>query len=266
MQITTLIENLVYHKDLFAEHGLSILLENGSSKILVDTGQTGNFARNAKNMGIDIKSIDHVVITHGHFDHIGGLDTFLTINETASIIYHPDALLPKYHGKIHIGAEKSMKIIPERVYEFSDIIQITDNIYILSDIENLNTIDVHKNNFYTEKNGEQIDDPFDDELFICVLHSGKINIISSCSHNGITNIIEKTRNFFDLPINTIIGGFHLKNSGAEEVLYVINYLNSVKVQKIGFCHCTGIENYHLFKSKFNGEVFYNYTGNQIIIN
>ena len=266
MQITTLIENLVYRKYLFAEHGLSILIENDFDKILVDTGQTGNFTRNANYMGIDIKKIEYVVITHGHFDHIGGLDTFLEINNKAKIIMHPNALQPKFHGNKPIGSDRNLKINPERISEFSEIMQITDNIYVLSNIENRNIVDIHKKGFYIEKNGKQINDPFDDEVFVCVIRSGKINIISSCSHNGITNIIEKALDYFDLPVNLIIGGFHLKNSGEEEVKYVIDYMNDKKVQKIGFCHCSGIENYSSFKLNFKGEIFYNYTGNQILIN
>ena len=86
MKLTTLIDNYVEKASLYAEHGLSILIDTGIVKILFDTGQSDNFIHNAEVLGIDLKEIDFVVLSHGHFDHTGGLYPFLQLNKKAKII------------------------------------------------------------------------------------------------------------------------------------------------------------------------------------
>ena len=86
MEITTLIENLVYQSGLVAEHGLSFYMEGCHKKILFDTGQSDRFIANAKALGVDLGDVDALIVSHGHYDHTGGLEAFLKIN-TKAIIY-----------------------------------------------------------------------------------------------------------------------------------------------------------------------------------
>ena len=95
-KITTLVENAVYRRNLQAEHGLSLLIENNGYKILFDTGQSDLFIRNATLSDIEIAEVDFLILSHGHSDHTGGLRHFLSVNKKASVICKQEALYRKF--------------------------------------------------------------------------------------------------------------------------------------------------------------------------
>jgi len=263
MKITTLIENLVYKKGLVAEHGLSFYFNYDNQKIIIDTGQSGNFIKNASALGINIIDVDYVIITHGHYDHTGGLIDFLKINNKAKIIIKPDTLQPKLKNNNYIGIPKNLKIPEDRIYTIQSNKWLTQNIYILTNIHTHFTNDFHNENFYVNNNKEIKEDLFTDELSIVIKKDNQINIISSCSHNGITNIIETAKKNINLPVNLVLGGFHINRSSREVKDFIVKYLNNNNTKQIGFCHCSGIDNFSIFQNKCNAKVFYNYTGNVI---
>jgi 7,8-dihydropterin-6-yl-methyl-4-(beta-D-ribofuranosyl)aminobenzene 5'-phosphate synthase len=265
MKIVTLIENLVYQRDLHAEHGLSFYIEAENLKILFDTGQGGNFLHNAKLLGINISDVNYLVISHGHYDHIGGLPYFLEVNSKAKIILKKEALVPKYHNQKFIGLENN-KNLPYERFEFIDSVkQLSGTVFIITEIKPHFPEDSHKSDFFTKIDNIFLSDSFEDELFICLKSDDKLTIVSSCSHNGITNIVESVNKFLNLPVKAVIGGFHTKNSTESEINHIAEYFNSNRIEKIGVCHCTGVDNYQLLKHKCNGQTFYNYTGTQITI-
>jgi 7,8-dihydropterin-6-yl-methyl-4-(beta-D-ribofuranosyl)aminobenzene 5'-phosphate synthase len=273
MVITTLIENLVYGKGMVSENGLSFFLDTGRCKILIDTGQTGNFVLNAQNLGIDLSETDFLVLTHGHYDHTGGIEDFLDKNDRAKIVSKPDTFSPKFKSKNYIGFPQSINIPKERVIHLENFMELTDCVFVGTTIKSFYDIDNHKDGFKVMQEKDYIPDNFDDELFICIKRNEKISIISSCSHNGITNIIETAKQHFKLPVSTVVGGFHTKNASRfhtknaspDAVGHIIKYFNENDVENIGICHCTGIENYPLIKTGCTGNVFYNYTGSRIQI-
>ena len=105
-----------------------------------------------------------------------------------------------------------------------------------------------------------------DELFLVIKNSDSLIIISGCSHRGITNIIQTVNDYFKLPVEMVLGGFHLKEESVETVNKMVNELKKFNINKIGVSHCTGIDKYSILKNKFGDKVFYNYTGNIININ
>ena len=110
MKIWTLMENAACREDLTAEHGLSLYIETGDRKILFDAGQSAAFADNAEKMGIDLEAVDLAILSHGHYDHSGGLKRFLEINGHAKIYVNQYAFDCCYHGDDrYIGVDQSLK-------------------------------------------------------------------------------------------------------------------------------------------------------------
>ncbi|HZH73519.1 MAG TPA: MBL fold metallo-hydrolase [Mariniphaga sp.] len=262
MKITTIIENLVYQPKLVSEHGLSVYIDTGRKRILFDTGQSSAFHSNAKVLGIDLSAVDALVISHGHYDHTGGLNTFLKVNNTAPVYLKKEVLNKKYNNS---GKFIGIPAIPEefrhRLHFVEDMLEIDDGIYIMPHIPINYPVDTSFNYFFTDKGEGMVNDLFEDELFMAITNDNNLSVLSSCSHRGITNILDEAQNRFKMPVHLVSGGFHLKNATAEHVYTVTEYLKQLNPDHIGICHCTGIENYPKMVIENGNNVFYNYTGN-----
>lgn len=262
MRIVTLVENSTDRPALLAEHGLSFYIETGNKKILFDCGQTDVFLKNARSLGISIAEVDALILSHGHYDHTGGLKYFLKENNQAVVYLKKEALLKKYNGDRYIGTDASLLKETGRIHYVNKLTELTPGLFIVPDIKIHYPSDVHFNKMSLMNNDILTPDTFEDELFLSVINDGKITIISSCSHRGITNIVQNGIDMFRLPVQTVIGGFHLKHSKVTDVEEIAAYFNKMSIASIGVCHCTGIENYVILKNKCRGRVFYNQTGRE----
>lgn len=266
MKIITLIENLVYKQGLVAEHGLALYIETENKKILFDTGQSGLFLQNASKLSINIEDIDTLVLSHGHYDHTGGLYPFLEKNSKAKVYAKPEIFIPKYHGQNRfIGIEKNDILLKDRFIPIDSITEIAENIFIMPDIPIHNPIDTHFKGLTIKREDELITDEFTDELFLVLKQNYQINIITACSHRGVTNICKTATDYFKLPVNLILGGFHMKESTSTQYVEITNFFRHLKPQRMGVCHCTGIDKYAELRNDCNTIVFYNFTGTQIEI-
>lgn len=266
MKIVTLIENLVYKKGLVAEHGLSIYIETENQKILFDTGQSGLFLQNAQKLGINIEDIDSLVLSHGHYDHTGGLYPFLEENSKAKVFVKNDIFTPKYHGPNRfIGTLRNEKLLKDRLIYIEAITEIADSVFIMPDIIIHNSLDTYFKGMYKKVGSEFVPDEFDDELFLVLKQNEQINIVTACSHRGITNICTTSTDYFKLPVGLILGGFHTKNCTVEQYGHIIHYFRQLKPKSIGVCHCTGVEKFAEMANECDAHVSYNFTGNEIHI-
>jgi 7,8-dihydropterin-6-yl-methyl-4-(beta-D-ribofuranosyl)aminobenzene 5'-phosphate synthase len=262
MRIVTLIENLVYKPGLVAEHGLSVYIETENRKIIFDTGQSGLFLRNAQKMGINMEDVDSLVLSHGHYDHTGGLCPFLEINSKAKVYAKKDVFAPKYHGNNRfIGTLLSEALLADRLICIDSITEIAQNIFIMPDIPICDPVDTHFEGLFRKSGNDFFSDEFEDELFLVLKKDERINIITACSHRGITNICSNATEYFKLPVNLILGGFHTKNCTSAQYLQIIKYFRDLGPRSIGVSHCTGIEKYADLNNDLDSDVFYNHTGN-----
>ncbi|MDP3451815.1 MAG: MBL fold metallo-hydrolase [Bacteroidales bacterium] len=252
IKITTLTENLVYKRGLLAEHGLSLFIETGTKKILFDTGQSDVFLKNAGKMGVKIDEIDLVIISHGHYDHTGGLSTFLKINSKAKVFLKKEALQEKLdRTNNNIGLICDPQLLENRVEFVTGITEVDKGLFIVPDIPVYNSEDTHFKKF---------NDDFMDELYLAIALDGELSIITGCSHRGITNIMKSAGEHFNLPLNLVLGGFHTKDCTESQFSYIIDYLSYNTPKSIGVCHCTGIERYSALNKHFGNKVFYSYVG------
>jgi len=266
MNIITLIENLVYKQGLVAEHGLSIYIETENRKILFDTGQTGLFLQNAHKLGVAIENIDSLVLSHGHSDHTGGLYPFLEKNNKAKVFAKNDIFTPKYHGPNRfIGTLRNERLLKNRLIYVNAPTEIAENIFIMPDIPISDSTDTHFEGMYQKNENKFVPDEFDDELFLALKENDRTNIVTACSHRGITNICRTAIEHFTLPVGLIIGGFHMKNCSIEQYGYIMQYFNQIHPKSIGVCHCTGVEKYSEMIRDCESDLFYNFTGYEINI-
>ena len=275
-KITTLVDNAVYGHVLQAEHGLSIYIESDNHKILFDTGQSDLFVRNAVTMGIDLKQIDALVLSHGHYDHTGGLRTFLQINKKAKVYCKREAMNPKYKTIAENGIRHPEELELARFCWVKEMTELFPNVILCPTLPIVNESDTHFNNFYTHaislpgeekiESSENIPDTFEDEQVLVLLTEDTYSVISACSHRGITNILQAVVDEFpQRTLNLLIGGFHIHNAGKIKYEQIATYLKGHTLQHFGVGHCTGIDQYARFCQDFGDKVFYNHVGNSIEI-
>lgn len=265
MKITTLIENKVYQQGLHAEHGLSIYIETADRKIIFDTGQSDLFIQNSQKMGIAIEDIDCVVLSHGHYDHTGGLYPFLELNRKAKVFAKRNIFIPRYSdGNRFIGTPDSVELFKDRIVYVDTLTEIATDVFIIPEITIHHNIDTHFDGLTRKVDNELIPDEFDDELFLVIKQKDQIHILTGCSHRGITNICATAIGQFKLPVGLILGGFHLKNCSDEQYRHIIRYFTNLKPKSVGVCHCTGLEKSSDMIRDLKSDIFYNFTGNEIL--
>ncbi len=241
MKIISLLENTTERDDMMVEHGLSLYIETAHHKILFDMGQTDLFAQNARTLGIDLSRVDIAVLSHGHYDHGGGLERFLEINGCAPIYIRKDAFLPHYNGaEKYIGLDTRLENHPRFIFT-SDRYQIdsTLSLYSCSDRE-------RRNSFGSAGLTERISnifvpDDFRHEQYLLIEDEGKSVLISGCSHKGIIDIAE-----WFAP-DVLVGGFHFSKLPLDNSLAEAAQKLSSHMTEFYTCHCTGREQYEFMK-------------------
>jgi len=228
MKWTVLSDNRSCDSQLQTEHGLSVLSETKGHRILLDTGASDVFIRNAEKMGIDLGTVDYVFISHGHSDHAGGLQHLLRINERARIIVSPHAMSGKFfskRGNLHSITAEWPEIDNDRLILIDQTSAIAEGIHAIAHIPQTHPIPKGNQNLYVQNsNGDYIHDDFRHEL---ALYADGL-LFTGCAHSGLENILAAC----PYPVHTVVGGFHLLDGQeTEEELIalgkrLINYRNS----------------------------------------
>ena len=205
MKWTVLSDNRSCDTTFETEHGLSILLETEKHRILLDTGASDVFIRNAKQMGIDLSTVDYVFISHGHSDHAGGLKHLMNINDNAKVIVSPDAMSGRFYskrGNLHSITAEWPKIGDGRLVLIDQTCAIAEDIHVIAHIPQTYPMPKGNVNLYVQNtNDDLIHDDFRHELALYV--DGLL--FTGCAHSGLENILAAC----PWPVHTVVGGFHL---------------------------------------------------------
>ena len=243
MKITCLLENTTAAPAVAAEHGLSLYIEVGNRRILFDMGQTNLFARNAEVLGVDLSRVDTAILSHGHYDHGGGLSTFLQINKTAPVYLTDTAFLPHYNGsQKYIGLDTALTEHP-RLRRVTGDTELGNGLTLLT--RGIRPRNHSLGSFgLTERVGDTfIPDDFRHEQYLLIEEKGKRILLSGCSHAGIRDIVE----WFSPDV--LIGGFHVSKMALGEELTALGEALAAHGAEYYTCHCTGMEQYAFLRGR-----------------
>jgi len=270
IRITTLSENSAAMGYLLGEWGLSILIETGAANILFDTGKSISVTHNTDSLGVNLNRVDKIVLSHGHYDHTGGLFNVLRrMRKEVEIVAHPDVWGDKYahrEGEEYryigipfrrqllesLGATFNLTTKPVKI---SDNIMTTGEILMKTDFETVAPM-----LYVKEDGGWQPDMVLDDQALIITTEPGLV-VILGCAHRGIINTLYQAQQLTGVKkIHTVLGGAHLVDGSEEQVWLTIAALRELDVQRLGLCHCTGLAATSLIAQEFGERFFFNVTG------
>ncbi|MBN2897976.1 MAG: MBL fold metallo-hydrolase [Clostridia bacterium] len=266
MKITALMDNISLQDDLYSEHGLSLYIETEDKRILFDTGKTGLFYENAELLGIDIAQVNVVILSHGHYDHGGGLGVFFEHNNHAQVYVAKGAFDMRYGiresgEQAYIGLDQSLKGHPQ-ICEMEGFVRLDNKMTVFSGVTGGYPRPVANGNLVSlSEEGVMFLDDFEHEQNLMIEEKGKRFLFAGCAHNGICNIVEYATETLGLKPDYVIGGFHLHNrletlcateGDVAEVAQVL--LESGAVFYTG--HCTGEVAYEQLKDIMGDHIFY----------
>ena len=274
VRITTLSENTASYGFL-AEWGLSILIEVDGLRILMDTGLSFSAVHNAQLMGIDLSTIDRIVLSHGHADHTGGLREVLKIKGAVDIIAHPNVWTSKYTRRDgqteeqYIGIPFSREELESRGARFNltrEPAHISENIMTTGEIPMVSGYEEVENNlFVKEGNALQQDSLADDLAMVIDTESGLV-VILGCAHRGIVNTLRRAQSLTGKElIYAAVGGTHLFRASPKRIEKTIADLREMGIQKIGASHCTGFRASAQLAQEFEDEFFLNNAGTRLTL-
>ncbi len=246
MKLWTLLENTACRENLTCEHGLSLYLETGKHKILFDMGQTEAFAENAEKMGVSLSQVDFAVLSHGHYDHGGGMRRFLELNSHAPVYVNQFAFAPHYHGaEKYIGLDTSLAEDPRlRLTHQSTEIAPGITLYTACPL----TYPLDHGGLTLLEDGILKPEDFRHEQYLLIEEGQTRILLSGCSHRGIRNIAEAFRP------DILIGGFHFMNITDEKNLRASADALLRCPTRYYTGHCTGLSQYRVLKERMGSRL------------
>lgn len=268
MKVTVLTDNISIDS-LQSEWGLSFFIEYGDRKILLDTGGSDRFIRNAAALGIDISDVDFAVLSHAHYDHSLGMRPFFQLNAKAPFYLSPDAQENCYSGwkflGHYIGLPKGILAeFSSRIVRPSGVCEISKGVYLVPHSTQNLAAAGKKSNMYVRKGWRYIPDDFSHEQSLVIREDDGLVIFNSCSHAGPDVIIDEVRKAFPgESIKAYLGGLHLFRLKEDEVRGVAARIKGSGLSKLYTGHCTGDKAFLILKELLGDSVEQFYCGMQV---
>ena len=260
ISITVLVENTVGRQDLKAEHGLSFWIETEDGKLLWDTGQSGLLINNAQKLGITLNLLKHIALSHGHYDHTGGLLEILKMAPHAHVYGHPDLFVQRFiknrtavYSVEPVSSPMEKDIVKERCESLVlslDPVEILPGIFTTGEIPRETSFEDTGGDFFLDVACTKRDPIIDDQALYIESSQGII-VILGCAHSGVVNTINyvskltRQENIF-----AVLGGMHLLMASKERLEATADAFARYDVQIIGPCHCTGLKAITYLRSRF----------------
>ena len=276
MKIINLIENTEGIKGCVFAHGLSFYVETAKHKLLLDLGPSADTIKNASSLGVDLTAVDTVILSHGHYDHSGGIIPFTKVNDRA-LIYMQESATKDYYADDgmeaserfrYIGIDKEIAGLPQ-VRFLSGGATIDDELEIFTIRKRSHDLPFTNKRLLVYYEDKYLQDDFDHEHFLVIHQDGKSILMSGCAHNGILSILDAYKDKYGKAPDMVISGFHLakktdySDAEIEEIKTIAEELNKFPT-KFVTCHCTGLKAFEVMKTIMGEKLEYIHSGEEVL--
>jgi len=270
LHITILSDNTAGMGNYLAEWGLSVLIETDTAKLLLDTGMSISAVHNAEALGVDLRKVDKIILSHGHSDHTGGLRNMLRqMKKEVEIIAHPDVWQVKYDRRNDKPAKfigipfqrEELESLGARFTLTREPMKIAENIWTTGEVPMVTEYETIDSSLFVKQDAGLLPDPVLDDLAIIVKTEKGLAVISGCAHRGIINTLYHAQKITGVAeIFAIIGGSHLIGASPERLWQTIAAFKELGVQKLGLCHCTDLPVISVLAQEFGENFIFNKAG------
>lgn len=250
MKFRFLIENKTDSDGLVAEHGLSVYIEAHGKKILFDTGASELFVRNAEKLKVDLSSVEELVISHGHYDHTGGVPAFCEINKIAPIYIHENAFYENFsldeNGERSMDSiqwtDREISEIEPRIIRTSGVKWLSRDIAVSGTIPEISGYEPTSTFYRILNDGNIVEDSMDHEQMLVIREPEGLYVFSGCSHRGVIPAVRYARKIFDgEKIAVLVAGMHLYSADENMRRKVLDQIIAEDIDTVMPVHCTGID-------------------------
>ncbi len=234
-------------RGLKAEWGFSALIET-SEVVLFDTGQNNIAFENF--MLLKCKNPSKLILSHGHYDHTGGLMQFLKNLEISEVYAHPDVFSVRYYRGRYIGIPFKREQIESyaKIIEHKEPVEVVKDVWALGEIPRKYEAALLQDAYIMRGDKKEFDEIRDDQSIAIKTDKGLL-LILGCCHAGIRNTVEYAEEVVGDEVKFVIGGTHLIAFKEQKLKEIVDWLKK-KVNMIAPCHCTGLENEFLLMKEF----------------
>ena len=269
MRIITLVENTDGDSRCGAEHGLCVYIQTRRHTLLMDTGQTDLLLRNAAALQVDLSAVDTVILSHGHYDHTGGVMPLVSVCPNADVYMRRAASEPHFNGERYIGVDTRILSLP-RLHLLDDDLRLDDELFLFGGVTGTHALPAGNRTLTAERGGVRVPDDFSHEQNLVLTQDGKRWLLSGCAHSGILNILDRYLALFGSAPDYVVSGFHMMKrdsaySADEEAEILQTAAELSRLPTVFYTgHCTGTAAFDLMRKVMGAQLVALHSGSVIV--